>query len=353
MAEEDDLSASVAEGIITSEQAKAIRERRAASDEPFRLVSNFGDVFLCIGLLFVYWSQDAFLRLADVPVLWVHTGFAILFWLIAEFFVFSARRKFPAIISIALFVMTVHKIAALWLGDVSLYGAAFGYFTGVGEPIRAVEHLGVVTGALLLALLRFRQPVIVLGLGLCATLLAFALARQHMAETPARLVLAACGATFLLLGFILDMRDRARTGIYHEWALWLFVLGSPLTVHPLFLGLIGEQLAVTDTRNLTEFVRIDLEGLIWAVTALAAGFALLGLLLDRRSLVASTLLYLAAVLTYATFRSGMGLSTAGAIVPLTIGILVIVLGVGWDHARAALLRIVPFRSAFRPPQRYR
>ena len=84
-----------------------------------------------------------------------------------------------------------------------------------------------------------------------------------------------------------------------------------------------------------------------AVAALAAGFSLLGLLLDRRSLVASTLLYLSAILTYATFRSGLGLSTAAAVVPLTIGILVILLGVGWDHARAALLRVVPFRRAFR------
>ncbi len=353
MLERDDLDTSIAEGIITPEQAAAIRAKRAENDEPFKLVSNFGDVFLCIGLLFVYWSQSAFLLLADVPVLWVYVGFAVLFWLIAEFFVFSARRKFPAVVAIVLFVMSAHKIAGLWLGDISLTGIAFGYFAGIESEIRSVEHLAVVTAALFLALLRFRQPIIVLGLGLCATLLAFALAREHMAETPARMVLAGCGIAFLIVGFILDMRDRARTGIYHEWALWLFVLGSPLTVHPIFLGLIGEQLAATGTRSFNEFIRLDLEGLIWTVTALAAGFALLGLLLDRRSLVASTLLYLAAILTYATFRSGMGISTAAAIVPLTIGILVILLGVGWDHARAVLLRIVPFRSAFRPPIRYR
>jgi hypothetical protein len=353
MPERDDLDRSIADGIITPEQAAAIRARRADDEEPFKLVSNFGDVFLCVGLLFVYWSQGAFLRLADVPPLWVHIGFAVLFWLIAEFFVFSARRKFPAVVAIVLFTLSVHKTAGLWLGDISIWGMAFGYFAGIESEVRSIEHLGVVTIALLLALLRFRQPVIVLGLGLCATLLAFALAREHMAEAPARLVLAACGILFLVTGFMLDMRDRSRTGIYHEWALWLFVLGSPLTVHPLFLGLIGEQLAATGTRSLNDFIRLDLEGLIWAVTALAAGFALLGLLLDRRSLVASTLLYLAAILTYATFRSGLGLSTAAAIVPLTIGILVILLGVGWDHARAALLRIVPFRSAFRPPTRYR
>mgnify|MGYP000317994413 CR=1 FL=1 len=348
MAERDDLDASIAEGIITPEQAAAIRQKRAETDEPFKLVGNFGDVFLCIGLLFVYWAQGAFMLVADIPILWVHAGFAILFWLIAEFFVFSARRKFPAVVAIALFALSVHKIASFYLGDISLTGLALAQATGVDSGIRVIEHLAVITTALLLALLRFRQPIIVLGLGLCATLLAFAFARLYMAEAPARLVLAACGAAFLLIGFLLDMKDKARTGIWHEWALWLFVLGSPLTVHPIFLGLIGEQLAATRTGSFTEFIQLDLEGLIWAVTALAAGFSLLGLLLDRRSLVASTLLYLSAILTYATFRSGLGLSTAAAVVPLTIGILVILLGVGWDHARAALLRIVPFRRAFRP-----
>lgn len=348
VAEKDDLSSAVAKGIITREQAEAIRRERAARDEPFRLVGNFGDVFLCVGLLFVYWAQGAFMLVADVPVLWVHAGFAVLFWLIAEFFVFSARRKFPAIAAIALFVLSAHKLASVYLGGVSLTGLAFSYFSGIETGTRAIEHLAVITGALLLALLRFRQPVIVLGLGLCATVLAFALTRLYVAEAPARLVLAGCGACFLLLGFALDMKDKARTGIWHEWALWLFVLGSPLTVHPVFLGLIGEQLAATRTGSFTEFIKLDLEGLIWVVAALAAGFSLLGLLLDRRSLVASTLLYLSAILTYATFRSGLGLSTAAAVVPLTIGILVILLGVGWDHARAALLRVVPFRRAFRP-----
>jgi len=348
MAERDDLDASVSEGIITREQADAIRQRRAAQDEPFKLVSNFGDVFLCIGLLFVYWAQGAFMMVADVPILWVHAGFAALFWLIAEFFVFGARRKFPAVVAIALFVLSVHKVAELYFGSVSLPGIVFAYLSGLKTGFQAIEHLSVLTGALFIALIRFRQPIIILAIGLCVTLLAVAAAQEHFAGVSGQIVLTLCGVTFLLAGFLLDMKDRMRTGIWHEWALWLFVLGSPLTVHPLFIGLIGEQLAVTRAGNLDEFIRFDFEGLIWVVTALAAGFALLGLLLDRRSLVASTLLYLSAILTYATFRSGLGLSTAAAVVPLTIGILVILLGVGWDHARAALLRVVPFRRAFRP-----
>lgn len=342
MADKDDLDASVREGIITAEQATAIRAKRAPGQgEPFKLVSNFGDVFLCIGLLFVYWSQSAFLLIPGLDIVWVHGGFAVLFWLLAEFFVFGARRKFPAVVSIALFVLSVHKIASLYLGSVTWAGL----FLGFGST----EHLIVVTIALLAALIRFRQPVIVLGLGLCATFLAFSFARMHLPEAPARLVLAACGAGFLILGVLLDLRDRARTGIYHEWALWLFVLGSPLTVHPLFIGLIGSEISLSNVNSFQDIARIDMDGVIWTVAALACGFALIGLLLDRRSLVASTLIYLSVVLTYASIRSELGFGTASAIVPLTIGILVILLGVGWDHARAALLKITPFRSAFRPP----
>ncbi len=354
----DELDTSVAEGIISAEQAAAIRAKRAAEagkDEPFKLVSNFGDVFLCVGLLFVSWSRAAFIAMPGVEPMWVYIGFAIVFWLLAEFFVFGAKRKFPAVVSILLFVAMVYKAASLELGGLSWVQLVIGRLMpsggqgGFGLSDNGMAHLGILTGALLLALLRFRQPILVLALGLCATLWAFAIARMYMAEAPARLVLAACGVTFLIVGFLLDLKDRARTGIYHEWALWLFVLGSPLTVHPLFIGLIGEQIGELRPSSLDAAMSIDMGSLIWTVAALAAGFALLGLLLDRRSLVASSLLYLSLVLTYATFRNGMGLSTAAAVVPLTIGIMVILLGVGWDHTRAILLKIVPFRSAFRPP----
>lgn len=350
MPEPDDLDAALADGIITPDQARAIRARRgatppnadAASDEPFRLVGNFADVFLCIGLLILYWSAAGFLRVAGFDPLFIYAGFAVLFWLLAEFFVFGAKKKFPAVVSILLFVWMLYQGATqfLGLGQAGLLEMALGR--------AGIEHLGILTGGLALALLRFRQPITVLALGLAGTLLVFTLARMYIAETPARLVLMGCGIAMLVLGVVLDWQDRARTGIKHEWALWLFVLGSPLTVHSLFVGIIGEEIAAAQPRTLEGLMSLDLSGVVWIVAALALGFSVLGLLLDRRSLVASTLLYLSGVLTYASMQGGVGIALSMGIVPLTVGLLVILLGVGWIHIRRAILAVLPFRGLFRP-----
>jgi heme A synthase len=88
---------------------------------------------------------------------------------------------------------------------------------------------------------------------------------------------------------------------------------------------------------------------IWVVCGLALAFTVLGLILDRRSLVASSLLYFTAVLSYAAVQAGAGFTTVLAGVPLAIGLLVIILGLAWNPLRDLVLRVVPFASLFRPP----
>jgi len=93
--------------------------------------------------------------------------------------------------------------------------------------------------------------------------------------------------------------------------------------------------------------RVD--AVIWMIAGLALAFTVLGLILDRRSLVASSLLYFTAALTYAAYQSGAGLTVIFAAVPLAIGLLVIVLGLAWNPLRDLVLRVVPFARWFRPP----
>jgi len=312
------------------------------------------DVFLCLGILIIYWSLGAFLRIAGIEPMLLYAGFAVLFWLLAEFFVFGSRRKLPAVLSIVLFVWLAYRAIMLFLGD----GQVATFAQSVFQPETLLTHLAVLCGGFALALLRFRQPITVLGLGLCGVMLVYGLARLYLTETPSRLVLMTCGLVMLFIGVVLDWQDKARTGIKHEWALWMFVLGSPLTVHPLFLGIIGDRLegfdlntymaGVLGVENVQAVANEGLEGVVWLVAGLAIMFVLLGLLFDRRSLVASCLLYLSAVLTYLILEGGLGFGWALAVVPLTIGLLVILLGVAWVPIRRALLAIMPFRSLFRP-----
>ena len=118
--------------------------------------------------------------------------------------------------------------------------------------------------------------------------------------------------------------------------MWLFVVGSPLAVHPLFVTLIRDRV---QGRGWSEV--LDGGGTIALVIALAFLISFVGLLLDRRSLVTSCLVYLAGAFAYFLFRTvGDPVSLLG-VIPLTIGVYVTLLGIAWKPIRRAVLRTLP------------
>jgi len=344
----DSLSVAVREGVITQAQADAIlaiKVRREGGDEPFALVNNFGDLFLCLGLLIVYLSMSRFAGMFGVAPTTVFLLFAALFWVLAEIFVFKARRKFPAVVSVLLFI---------WLGVQAYMTVAPDSFSwtsilaGRGE----IGLLGVLTALFAITLIRFRLPILVLGLAVSAVGLVFTYAMRHVEPLAAFSVLALCGAALLAAGIYLDSRDRDRKGQEHEWALWLFVVGSPLMVHGMMLYVLKDHVAmfaIGVSSGNPDLLIAQLGTVVWMISGLALAFTFVGLVLDRRSLVASSLLYFTAVLTYAAYQSGAGMMVIVAGVPLAIGLLVIVLGLAWNPLRNLVLRAVPFARWFRPP----
>jgi hypothetical protein len=344
----DSLSIAVREGVISQAQADAIlaiKARSEGGDEPFTLVNNFGDLFLCLGLLIVYMSMSRFAGMLGLDPIAVYLMFAALFWVLAEVFVFKARRKFPAVISVLLFIwLGVQAYMAIALNSFSWTAI----FAGRGE----IGLLGVLTALFVVTMIRFRLPILVFGLAVSAVGLIFTYAMRHVEPLAAFSVLALCGAALIAAGIYLDSRDRNRTGQEHEWALWLFVVGSPLMVHGVMLYVLKDHLAMfalgASSGN-PDLLIAQLGTVVWVISGLALAFTVVGLILDRRSLVASSLLYFTAVLTYAAYQSGAGLTVIVAAVPLAIGLLVIVLGLAWNPLRNLVLRVVPFGRWFRPP----
>ena len=344
----DTLSIAVAEGVISQAQADAItaiKNRKQSQDEPFVLLNNFGDLFLCLGLLIVYLSMTRFATMLGLDPMLVYVGFAVLFWVLAEIFVFKARRKFPAVVSVALFIWLAVR-AYLTLDTPSFSWSEL--IAGRGE----LGLLGVLTALFAVTVVRFRLPILVLGLAVSGVLLVFTYAMRHVEPLAAFSVLALCGAALLIAGIYLDSRDRSRTGPEHEWALWLFVVGSPLMVHGMMLFVLKDHIAMFTlgvSSGNPDLLVAQLGVVVWVISGLALAFTVVGLIVDRRSLVASSLLYFTAVLTYAAFQTGAGLTVIFAGVPLAIGLLVIVLGLAWNPLRDLVLRVVPFAHWFRPP----
>jgi hypothetical protein len=328
-----DLDAAVAKGIITPEQAQALkaesgmakRESAApdtgADEEPVSLIDNFGSLFIALGLVILQGAPWLFSAVADgIPLPLLYGGFAVVYWALAEFFVRGPRRL-PATVAALLFVYDSFQAVAQGLLDRAGEWNPF----AIEDPLA----IAIIAGLLVLALARFRLPLLVLVLSLTLVALAFRLFDQ-----PTHWLAAGCGLALLAGGIALDLCDPERKRRWHEWALWLFVVGSPLTIHPMFWTLIHDRVGQ----------EANFGSLIGLVAAVSLAVSFLGLLLDRRSLVVSPLIYLAGAFGYVLLRlAGDPFSLIG-LVPLTIGAYVILLGVAWRPVRRAVLERTPLRG---------
>lgn len=365
------LEKAVSAGVITGAQAEALRqlsEREgvaatdaAASDhsdapqkgkdEPFVLVNNFGDIFLCLGLVILYSSANMLSFADGIASLLFCYAFAALFWILTEIFVFQSRRKFPAVLSAFMFIWLAFQSYNLAFGErVSLSGLVTGALTGQGAP----SALFIMNALFIFTLMRYRLPILALGFALSFALLIFSIAMQYIAPLNAFTVLALCGVALIAAGIFLDTKDRTRTGHYHEFALWLFFVGSPLLVHGVMVFVLQDHFSIFWSGSLSENPGLSaapLGEVIWTVSALTFAFTILGLILDRRALVSSSLLYISVVLTYIIYQTGIDFAAFYIIVPFSIGLLVIVLGLRWDPLRDRVLRILPFARWFRPPSK--
>ncbi|MGI9481313.1 MAG: hypothetical protein ACR2OR_03040 [Hyphomicrobiales bacterium] len=312
----DDFVAAVDAGIIDARQADALeqfhKERLQAPrarNEHFRLANNFGEIFICIGQIMVLTV------LADSSLVWVIAG-ACLFWAMGEYFSFHKPRLAPAIVASVGFAYLAANAASAFIFPENAF-TVFDF---------KVELIGIAALASLAAFLRFRIPFLLLPIAAALTLLSIMVARDVFPGLPYLTIFAVCGLLILGLAIWLDAQDPLRQSRVNSYAFWLFIIGSPLTIHPLFFSILKSQ---------------DLSNIALVIFLCAVAASTLGLILDRRSLVASSLIYFTVSIGYMNSQASGSIS--GAVVPTTliVGTGVILLGVFWYPLRTQLMRLLP------------
>ena len=145
----------------------------------------------------------------------------------------------------------------------------------------------------------------------------------------------ACGVVVFGAAMWFDTSDPERLTRCADCAFWLHVVAAPLIVHPLAAPLIGHPVlgtaggaAVPSTNPLLVF-------------PLILALALIALIVDRRALLVAGLGYLGAAMTYSISRLSGEVAPAILMTLLALGLLIIVLGVGWRDVRGALMRHLP------------
>jgi hypothetical protein len=347
------LAQGVERGIITAEQAQRLRALENAGeppelpvspdDEQLRFISGFSDVFVTIGLA-MFLGAVGYFALSSYGPFGMWMAIAVTAWLLAEFFTRLRRMALPSIVLLIVFAWAAFAASAIFLGPgatpYSSSQSAWAIFAlGVIEP-------AMLAGAAFLTVLltalhywRFRVPItIAAGCGALLLMvigLASGLFPQSSRGAHSALILA-CGLAIFGLAMRFDMKDPERLTRRTDIAFWLHLLAAPLIVHS-FIG------GVLDLGS-----KLEPKPAV-AVMAVFLALSFVAVLIDRRALLVSGLVYAGGAFWTLIRQAGLSDITTPLTI-LTLGAFVLLLSAGWKPLRAGILKLAPPTLTRRLPQ---
>ncbi|MEM9233263.1 MAG: hypothetical protein AAGA69_03385 [Pseudomonadota bacterium] len=356
-------------------------------DEPLPFLSNFQDIFLSIGIVIFLSGMGILVGRLGAEIVpdaasMMATIAGLLFlmlvvvWILSEIIVRKRRRILPGIILCVTFLILTCAIF------VNLYGAAVGEnaldqldqieWTEPDVEDEDVTHevlrevagdamavlpwtvkgfLIAITAFMLASAFvyyrRFRLPfasaMVGLGVvGVIACILLLALPYDTIRFSPSIGLLS--GLALLVAGVSYDMRDPERVTRWSGNGFWLHFVAAPL--------LLSSALTITTTGfayDIPQMIQGDFDQ--WdnpfsvgqsVVTLVVIGvFAIISLLLNRRALVVAGLVSAGFAIAVIVNSSGLGEAEVAAVTLIALGGGILLLGLGWNAARKALLVFVP------------
>jgi len=329
-------------GIISEAQAKAMRAKAGVSEsslaqigneDEMRFLRSFSDVFISIGVGIFAFGLSLFAGLLGGGKSFLLA--AAVMWLMAEFFGRKKRAHLPTLITALAFLLFTQRGVHVVLGVMGMGG----------DIVTALITLG----AMLLFYLRIRLPFCIALIALAGLYLAAALVNKIapvFLTSHFGLGLFLSGVVIFIVALLYDMRDKHRTTRFADNAFWLHFLAAPLIIHGLAVQTVS--LKKDMLFNLIPTVSLD-RGDAAIVMVIVVIITFIGLAINRRALIVSSLGYAAFAMGYLFDGAGMGLGNVVAITFLLLGTAVIFLGAGWHTARNALLKILPKLPIFPPP----
>lgn len=341
-----DLESAIAAGVLAPDAAQALRDHVArqratplVDEENFRLLSGFNDIFVSIAavmlLIAVGWLGG---RLS--PALGA-AGVAAVSWGLAEYFTKVRRMALPSIILLMAFVYGVFLAStALLFGDgrMAFREGDLNAFAAIKGAVAAA----IAGGAAWLHWRRFMVPITVAaGTGMAVlTALGLLVAlvppiRDHL--IPLCFV---AGLAVFALAMWWDGSDRERLTRRSDVAFWLHLSAAPLLVHPIFYGL-----------GLVGFDSMQEGGQVWRAAAAIGVYvlmAVIALVIDRRALLVSSLIYVLTAMGILFTQMG-AINIAFALTALVLGSALLLMSALWQRMRAGLVGALPTALQARVP----
>lgn len=358
MFDRTDLRAAVGANILSADQASRLEAfllsrkddgvgNEQVGQENLRFLANFNDVFITLGLVILFIGVSTMVGMVASPALMAGSVFSGvvsalivggLAWLLLEYFCGRRRLLLPSM-----------ALTLIFTGFISLAVTAFVASTmGIGIEFDVLDIFGT-TGRL----------------GVTAFLSAAAAAagiyfRFKLPFSLAVIALAVAGAIYVFLGFFgnaawliggagfflmglctlavaiwYDMKDPERIRKASDNAFWLHLAAAPQVI-------VGVSTMVTGSNifaGATSGTDSSTQGL--TLLALLLTIGIVSLALNRRALIAASLITFIVTLSFVLSRAGLDASNIFIMVTILIGTGVVLLGAGWKTARRAALVIFP------------
>lgn len=323
MYSDEDLYAAVKEGIFDEPSVEKFRKyislssnTKSVDEENFRLISGFNDIFVAVAALLLVFSAGWLgAQLNDA------LGFLIsasLSWFLSIYFISRKKLALPAIFFLIAFIL-------------SAIGCTYKIFqlNGADKELTFIWSCAVGAIAAYLHWYKFKVPVTVAAgvASAAAFIVTIATSQIPFFKDHILLLIVLSGVITFLIAMYWDTQDRNRTTRKSDVAFWLHLLAAPLIVHPVFSFM----------EVLKSEVSVDK---IAFVILLYLFLGLVSVVIDRRALMVSSLMYVLYALT-ALFKVYGMVSFSFAIAGVCIGSMLLLLSAFWQRFRVFLLGYIP------------
>ena len=355
MIDRSDLTAAVNAGVLSSEQAMRLEaflaNRRkgvpddagAGESENLRFLSNFNDIFITIGLIILFGGFSALFGYmvgstvgqSGSPLLVggaMSLGIGVLAWAMMEYFCLRRRMLLPS-----MFLALVTSIAGA-----AFVATLYGSFSGAGQQV--FEDFDIVSGASILLswfvggfltagaiFKRFGLPFSLFLMAFCAAAVVYVFLLQS-GDTPdilSGMAILITGLITLAVAIMFDMRDPERVTRISDHAFWLHLAAAPQVIYGIRGVVTG---SVISESSGSEAITILIVLILLAILSLA---------LNRRALIAASMLtfiYTLSIVFQANEVDGL---TTFIVVSMIVGGGVVFIGAGWKTARNIVLKFLP------------
>lgn len=312
----DQIKAALKAGIISQAQAKAmgadaLSHSIMGDEENLRFARSFSDIFIGLGLSLFALGLWFVLGLFGGGYAYLAGALAMAGG--AEYFARKKRAHFPTWVLAFCFL---------------IFASA-----GLGALVPSLGAATLTLGAMALFYMRYRLPFCMALMAISAVMLLATLLPEARGA-----ISIICGVALFIAAIAYDMRDPERVKRFSDNAFWLHFVAAPLFIHG--VGILAIKAKTQMLFGVVPMPDIN-SGDAAIVLGVIAILSVIALAINRRALIAASLLYAGIAIGFLVRDTGLSAPAIASISLIVLGGGIVFLGVGWHAARRALLKILP------------